>query len=185
MSSSVATTDARFSCNICLEAVNEEPVVTSCGHLYCWPCLYEWLQPGLTPAEREALGSTSLNSVLFSSHNATTADSSRRVCPTCKAPCSLPRVVPIYVRTNMCEDNGEVTTGLRQRRSNIPRRPAVSATSTSIEERHVQIPASHHDAPSLSHGIFPVPTPIRDGEYLSRILLLLGSFVLLCLLMFP
>ena len=21
-----------------------EPVVTLCGHLYCWPCLYRWLQ---------------------------------------------------------------------------------------------------------------------------------------------
>jgi E3 ubiquitin-protein ligase RNF5 len=37
--------DAVFTCHICLDAVsNKDPVVTQCGHLYCWPCLYRWLQ---------------------------------------------------------------------------------------------------------------------------------------------
>ncbi|KQK09919.1 E3 ubiquitin-protein ligase RNF5 isoform X2 [Brachypodium distachyon] len=31
-----------FECNICLELA-QDPVVTLCGHLFCWPCLYEWL----------------------------------------------------------------------------------------------------------------------------------------------
>ena len=30
-----------FECNICYE-VATEPVVTMCGHLYCWPCLYRY-----------------------------------------------------------------------------------------------------------------------------------------------
>ncbi len=29
-----------FECVICLETA-KEPVVTKCGHLYCWPCIYE------------------------------------------------------------------------------------------------------------------------------------------------
>ena len=51
-----------FSCNICYDVspashfsltfhgsrcslqLASEPVVTLCGHLYCWPCLYRWLQ---------------------------------------------------------------------------------------------------------------------------------------------
>ncbi|GFZ07518.1 RING membrane-anchor 3 [Actinidia rufa] len=31
-----------FECNICLDAAHD-PVVTLCGHLYCWPCIYKWL----------------------------------------------------------------------------------------------------------------------------------------------
>ena len=41
-SSSNEEADGRFLCNICLEAVND-PVTTLCGHLFCWPCLYRWL----------------------------------------------------------------------------------------------------------------------------------------------
>ncbi|KAL2523578.1 E3 ubiquitin-protein ligase RMA1 [Abeliophyllum distichum] len=32
-----------FDCNICLDSAHD-PVVTLCGHLYCWPCIYKWLQ---------------------------------------------------------------------------------------------------------------------------------------------
>lgn len=32
---------AAFECNICYE-LSREPVVTFCGHLYCWPCLYRY-----------------------------------------------------------------------------------------------------------------------------------------------
>lgn len=81
--------DARFSCNICFEAVTE-PVVTQCGHLYCWPCLYRWLEPGMYPAERVRL--------LGLSPTLTPSDSGRRSCPVCKAGCSVDTIVPIYVR---------------------------------------------------------------------------------------
>ena len=28
-----------YECNICLETASE-PVITPCGHLFCWPCIY-------------------------------------------------------------------------------------------------------------------------------------------------
>ncbi|KAJ0046579.1 hypothetical protein Pint_04516 [Pistacia integerrima] len=31
-----------FDCNICIDSAHD-PVVTLCGHLYCWACIYEWL----------------------------------------------------------------------------------------------------------------------------------------------
>jgi hypothetical protein len=82
--------DSRFCCNICLDSV-VEPVVTQCGHLYCWPCLYRWLQPGMYPEERASLGL---------GFQAIAVDSGRRVCPVCKAACSVPTLVPIYVRSH-------------------------------------------------------------------------------------
>ena len=31
-----------FNCHICLD-VAQQPVVSVCGHLFCWPCLHRWL----------------------------------------------------------------------------------------------------------------------------------------------
>ncbi|KAL7185551.1 hypothetical protein ACSBR2_027486 [Camellia fascicularis] len=31
-----------FDCNICLDSA-QDPVVTLCSHLYCWPCIYKWI----------------------------------------------------------------------------------------------------------------------------------------------
>lgn len=28
-----------YECTICIENA-KEPVVTKCGHIFCWPCLY-------------------------------------------------------------------------------------------------------------------------------------------------
>lgn len=58
-----------FECNICLD-IAKEPVVTSCGHLFCWPCLYQWLH-------------------LHSVH---------KECPVCKGEVVESNVTPIYGR---------------------------------------------------------------------------------------
>lgn len=58
-----------FECNICFELA-QDPIVTLCGHLYCWPCLYQWLQ------------------VHSYSHE----------CPVCKALVQEDKLVPIYGR---------------------------------------------------------------------------------------
>ncbi|CAH2067330.1 unnamed protein product [Thlaspi arvense] len=56
-----------FGCNICLELARE-PIVTLCGHLFCWPCLYKWLH--------------------FHSQS--------KHCPVCKALVKEDRLVPLY-----------------------------------------------------------------------------------------
>ncbi|BFZ05350.1 hypothetical protein BsWGS_08389 [Bradybaena similaris] len=60
-----------YECNICLETAND-PVVSLCGHLYCWPCLHQWLE--IRP--------------------------SAPLCPVCKAAISKDKVIPIYGRGN-------------------------------------------------------------------------------------
>ncbi|KAF5736071.1 E3 ubiquitin-protein ligase [Tripterygium wilfordii] len=58
-----------FECNICFELA-QDPIVTLCGHLYCWPCLYRWLH--------------------HHSHS--------QECPVCKALVQEEKLVPLYGR---------------------------------------------------------------------------------------
>lgn len=60
-----------FDCNICLDLARD-PVLTSCGHLYCWACLYRWLHVDVTVKE----------------------------CPVCKGEVTDENVIPIYGRGN-------------------------------------------------------------------------------------
>ena len=59
-----------FECNICLGTCIE-PVVTTCGHLFCWPCIYEWM---------------------FSNRAVLT-------CPVCKNGITEERLIAIYTKT--------------------------------------------------------------------------------------
>eukprot|EP00250_Pteridium_aquilinum_P014079 c21764_g1_i1 orf=39-2465(+) len=61
-----------FDCNICLEMATD-PVVSCCGHLFCWPCLHEWLY----------------------------VHSIARDCPVCKGFLPDDAIIPIYGRGNV------------------------------------------------------------------------------------
>lgn len=60
---------ANFECNICFELA-QDPIVTLCGHLFCWPCLYKWLHIHGRSQE----------------------------CPVCKAVIQEEKLVPLYGR---------------------------------------------------------------------------------------
>lgn len=64
-----------FECNICFDLA-QDPVITLCGHLFCWPCLYRWLR---------------LHSL---SHE----------CPVCKALIQEEKLIPLYGRGNTQTD---------------------------------------------------------------------------------
>ncbi|KAK8529609.1 hypothetical protein V6N12_060387 [Hibiscus sabdariffa] len=66
-----------FDCNICLDSV-QDPVVTLCGHLYCWPCIYKWLR--------------------FQTISTENLDQRRQQCPVCKAEVSQTTLIPLYGR---------------------------------------------------------------------------------------
>ncbi|KAJ4837317.1 hypothetical protein Tsubulata_031457 [Turnera subulata] len=71
-----------FDCYICLEPV-QDPVVTLCGHLYCWPCIYKWLHYQSISAEDEFLAEP------------------LQQCPVCKAEISETTIVPLFGRGQM------------------------------------------------------------------------------------
>lgn len=68
--------DSMFECNICLDTA-KEAVVSMCGHLFCWPCLHQWLETRPT----------------------------RQLCPVCKAAISKEKVVPLYGRGSTKEED--------------------------------------------------------------------------------
>ncbi|XP_069789739.1 E3 ubiquitin-protein ligase RNF185-like isoform X3 [Narcine bancroftii] len=64
-----AAQDSTFECNICLDTA-KDAVISLCGHLFCWPCLHQWLE----------------------------TRPNRQVCPVCKAGISRDKVIPLYGR---------------------------------------------------------------------------------------
>ncbi|KAL4280217.1 hypothetical protein GQ457_03G006490 [Hibiscus cannabinus] len=68
---------AGFDCNICLDSV-QDPVVTLCGHLFCWPCIYKWL--------------------CFQTMSTENLDQKHQQCPVCKAEVSHTTLIPLYGR---------------------------------------------------------------------------------------
>lgn len=73
-----------FDCNICFDLARE-PIVTCCGHLFCWPCIYQWLH----------------------------IHSDAKECPVCKGEVSLKNVTPIYGRGNHIIHEPEEDAGVK------------------------------------------------------------------------
>ncbi|XP_072304276.1 E3 ubiquitin-protein ligase RNF5 [Eucyclogobius newberryi] len=72
---------ATFECNICLDTARDA-VISLCGHLFCWPCLHQWLE----------------------------TRPSRQQCPVCKAGISRDKVIPLYGRGNSSQDDPRLKT---------------------------------------------------------------------------
>ncbi|XP_074641754.1 E3 ubiquitin-protein ligase RNF185-like [Tubulanus polymorphus] len=68
--------DSNFECNICLDTARDA-VISMCGHLFCWPCLHQWLE----------------------------TRPQRQVCPVCKAGISKDKVIPLYGRGNASQED--------------------------------------------------------------------------------
>lgn len=68
-----STDDSVFECNICLDTARDA-VVSLCGHLFCWPCLYQWL------------------------YGTDGTHQTHKTCPVCKSAISRDKTIPIYGR---------------------------------------------------------------------------------------
>ncbi|KAK9284441.1 hypothetical protein L1049_023614 [Liquidambar formosana] len=144
---------AGFDCNICLDFV-QDPVVTLCGHLYCWPCIYKWLH---------------LQSI--STEN---PDEQQQQCPVCKAEVSRTTLVPLYGRgkTTKPSEGKAPHLGIV-----IPRRPTGPACGF---DTLVTTPTSPRPAQQLHHRNYPYqyqsqPYYPPPGSYTASPMLSLGG----------
>ncbi|KAF8051271.1 hypothetical protein N665_1756s0011 [Sinapis alba] len=94
-----------FDCNICLDTALD-PVVTLCGHLFCWPCIYKWLH-------------VQLSSLSIDHHH---QNNNNNNCPVCKSNIAVTSLVPLYGRGVSSFNSKE------QDSTQIPRRPSPSTT---------------------------------------------------------
>jgi E3 ubiquitin-protein ligase RNF5 len=131
-----------FDCNICLDFA-ADPVVTLCGHLYCWPCIYEWLR-----LDGEHVGA-----------------STGRPCPVCKGPLTLDSLVPLYGRGGSRSDKPLPHPA-------IPSRPTVQISGGSDLQQVSTEPDWLTRSPSQAHSragtarfdvLYPPPPLGRRG----------------------
>ncbi|KAL6569771.1 hypothetical protein OROMI_014285 [Orobanche minor] len=102
-----------YDCNICL-VMAKEPVLTCCGHLFCWPCFYQ----------------------------VSNVDSTSKECPVCKGEVSESTVIPIYgdggnERVSGIEDipprpKAPRVESIRQQISNVPVEEALRRISVGL-----------------------------------------------------
>ncbi|CAN6808063.1 unnamed protein product [Brassica oleracea] len=89
---SVGSKGSFYDCYICMD-LSKEPVVTNCGHLYCWPCLYRWLEVSVA-----------------------------KECPVCKGEISVKTLTPIYGRGGKIKTESEEVSDTTNKKK-IPSRP--------------------------------------------------------------
>ncbi|KAG2237302.1 hypothetical protein BDF21DRAFT_442930 [Thamnidium elegans] len=157
-----------YECNICFDTAIH-PVLTLCGHLFCWSCLAQWLN----------------------------AQSRNPTCPVCKAGCGKDKVIPIYGRGKEEKDprnDPSIPTrpaGQRPAPIRDPNRPATSFFSQPFGNN-----AFNRGGISISagFGFFPVgvtfnmPTGASNaqhtpqGAFFSRLVMMLLSLLIIAII---
>ncbi|KAG9138432.1 hypothetical protein Leryth_012713, partial [Lithospermum erythrorhizon] len=125
-----------FECNICLDSV-QDPVVTLCGHLYCWPCIYKWI-----------------NRHSASPNN---TDCQESQCPVCKAEVSEKNLVPLYGRFQSTKSSDRKASDLGLVVPQRPLSPLCLASSENTNNSHYAMSAHNRDYPQPRLHFHPYP----------------------------
>ncbi|XP_031113144.1 E3 ubiquitin-protein ligase RMA1H1-like [Ipomoea triloba] len=126
-----------FDCHICLDPV-QDPVVTFCGHLYCWPCIYKWIHSQTVVSED-------------------TEEHKHPQCPVCKAEVSEKTLIPLYGRGLAAKpsDCKAANLGIAiPQRPQSPRcdGPVLLPTTTTTPRHHSRHSDSYIGPPMLNLG---------------------------------
>jgi len=166
-----------FSCNICFEQA-VEPVITMCGHLFCWPCIFQWLR---NQADRSC------------------------PCPVCKSVISKEKLIPLYGRGKEQKDP-RTKTEIPERPAGQRTEAPPQSNFRNFQHIHGH-PFQNDFMMGAGFGFFPslfapvfgfqfqfgpgannaAQTQTReqlDNLYLSRLLLFVGFLLIFCLIMF-
>ncbi|XP_042039205.1 E3 ubiquitin-protein ligase RMA1H1-like [Salvia splendens] len=135
-----ANPSAGFECNICLELV-QDPVVTLCGHLYCWPCIYRWIKSQQASPENP--------------------DHQSPQCPVCKSKVSEKTLIPLYGRGQSTDASKDEPSRL------IPQRPPSPRCLTNLIIPNATSNYTPYPFEQLHRrGYNAPPSPRRDyGSY--------------------
>ncbi|XP_042292404.1 uncharacterized protein rnf5 isoform X2 [Thunnus albacares] len=104
---------ATFECNICLDTARDA-VISMCGHLFCWPCLHQWLE----------------------------TRPSRQQCPVCKAGISREKVIPLYGRGSSSQEDPRLHLWILHRCSRVSATPAFTCRLESVLSPSASSPQS-------------------------------------------
>ncbi|KAM7492253.1 hypothetical protein LguiA_035174 [Lonicera macranthoides] len=121
-----------FDCNICLDSV-QDPVITLCGHLYCWPCIYKWIH--------------------YQSVSTGNQEKQQPQCPVCKTEVSQQTLVPLYGRSQTKTEGSTPHLGLV-----IPKRPSSPRCGVHTPISGLNTTTSLPDQ-QLRHRVYPQLQP--------------------------
>ncbi|CAN8326120.1 unnamed protein product [Cochlearia groenlandica] len=144
-----------FDCNICLDTAHD-PVVTLCGHLFCWPCIYKWLH-------------VQLSSVSIDQHH--------NNCPVCKYNITISSLVPLYGRG--MSSSLSPTFGSKKQdteSAEIPRRPAPSNLNNPITLEPSLNPTFHNHQYSPRGFTTTESTDLANAVMMSFLYPVIGMF---------
>ncbi|KAF9382040.1 hypothetical protein CPB97_007383 [Podila verticillata] len=155
-----------FCCNICFDT-SMSPVLTLCGHLFCWSCLHQWLE----------------------------AQHQNPTCPVCKAGCAQDKVIPIYGRGKEQLDPRSTTpkrpAGQRPEPFRNPGQAGFAMAPGQVTFSGTMLPAFMFSPFGVQYGGSYTGTLGGNGAaqtpmqaYMSRMFFMLGTMILVGILLY-
>ena len=142
---------SKYECRICLEPA-KEPVITQCGHLYCWGCMDKWLSQN--------------HSVLQ--------------CPMCKAGISREKLIPIFLDGEQADPRNVNRPRPRPQREQPQANPEYSRFPGF--QNGPQFTAGFGFFPGLFGFTFTMNQGDPRNDTLSKVMLIIGMLIILSIL---